>query len=61
MSTLCIRVNVSKLNAEGKTAYALATDPEAKNALRSWMNGERNEQDTTNEALDYDQSDEDSS
>ena len=61
MSTLCIRVNVSKLNAEGKTAYALATDPEAKNALRSWMKGELNEQDTTNEALDYDQSDEDSS
>ena len=38
------RVNVLKRNSEGKTAYEIATDVEAKSALKSWIREQTNEE-----------------
>lgn len=37
------RVNVLKPNAEGKTAYEIASDVEAKSALKSWIKEQSND------------------
>ena len=37
-------MNVLKRNSEGKTAYEIATDVEAKSALKSWIREQTNEE-----------------
>ena len=36
-------MNVLKPNAEGKTAYEIASDVEAKSALKSWIKEQSND------------------
>ena len=50
------RMDVFKLNGEGKTAYELATDPEAQATLKLWMKENEIEQ-----IDDYDHSDDEDS